>query len=141
MTFQTLPQTLARIDLFAGLPENVIADLVSAGATFTTPPGGTAVTQGSADAGLQVVLEGSAEVEVGGAPRAAIEAGGYFGEISVIDGQGRSATITAGDQGLKTFAISPVNFSRLLDEHPALARSLLRVLCARIRSLEASPAH
>jgi CRP/FNR family cyclic AMP-dependent transcriptional regulator len=56
----------------------------------------------------------------------------------VIDGAGRSATLTAGDQGLKTFAVSPVNFSSLIDKHPALARSLLKALCARIRSLETS---
>ena len=62
--------------------------------------------------------------------------GSYFGEISVIDGAGRSATITAGDEGLKTFTISPLNFMQLVDRHPALARSLLKELCARVRSLE-----
>ena len=42
----------------------VIADLIRAGTTFTTPPGGVAVKQGSTSAGLQVVLEGSANVDV-----------------------------------------------------------------------------
>ena len=57
----------------------------------------------------------------------------------VIDGQGRSATIKAGDEGLKTFAISPLNFSELIDKHPSLAKALLKALCARIRSLEQTP--
>ena len=141
MTYQTLPQTLAGIDLFSGLPEHVLSELVRAGTTFTTPPGGTVVKQGSPDAGLRVILEGSAQVEVAGVERPTIEAGGYFGEISVIDGAGRSATVIAGDQGLKTFAISPINFSRLLDDHHELARSVLKALCARIRTLEGSPTH
>ena len=51
-------------------------------------------------------------------------------------GQGRSATIKAGEEGLKTFAISPLNFSELIDKHPSLAKALLKALCARIRSLE-----
>jgi CRP/FNR family transcriptional regulator, cyclic AMP receptor protein len=140
MAYQTLRQVLAGIDMFSTVPEEVLSDLVSAGATFTTPPGGVVVLQGSPSAGLQVVLDGSAEVEVNGVRRPPVGPGQYFGEISVIDGAGRSATLTAGDQGLKTFAVSPVNFSSLLDKHPALARSLLMALCARIRSLEASDA-
>lgn len=138
MNIQTLPKMLADIDLFHGVADSVLSDLVNVGATFTTRPGGTAVTQGSASAGLQVVLEGNAEVEVNGVRRPSMGPGDYFGEISVIDGTGRSATLTAGDHGLTTFAISPANFSGLIDKHPQLARVLLKALCARIRSLEAS---
>ena len=138
MTYQTLPRMLASIDLFSGTSENVLDELVGAGATIETPPGRTVATQGSSDAGLQVVLEGRADVEVNGAQRPAILPGGYFGEISLIDGGGRSATLTAGKDGLKTFAISQLNFSPLIDKHPELARSLLKALCARIRAVEAS---
>jgi CRP/FNR family transcriptional regulator, cyclic AMP receptor protein len=137
MTYRTLPKILAEIDLFAGVPESVLSELVAVGTTHTIPPGGKVVTQGSSDAGLQVVLEGTANVEVSGVRReAVIGPGEYFGEISVIDGRGRSATLTAGNEGLKTFTVSPLNFSPLIDKHPALARSLLKALCARIRALE-----
>ena len=138
MTSQTLTTMLADIDLFSGVAESVLSDLVGVGATFTTPPGAPVMTQGTASAGLRVVLEGSVEVEVNGLRRPAMGPGDYFGEISVIDGAGGSATLTAGEQGLKTFAISPVNFSELIDKHPGLARSLLKALCARIRLIEGS---
>jgi CRP-like cAMP-binding protein len=114
------------------------ADQTRAAPTFPTPPGGVAVKQGSTSAGLQVVLEGSANVDVSGSPRPPMGPGSYFGEISVIDGAGRSATITAGSEGLKTFAISPLNFSELIDKHPHLSKSVMKALCARIRSLEKS---
>ena len=139
MAYETLPQMLSKIDLLSEVPDSVISDLVAVGTTFQTPPGGTAVTQGSSSAGLQVVLEGEALVEVSGTPRPSMGPGSYFGEISVIDGQGRSATIKAGSEGLKTFAISPLNFSELIDKHPALSKALLKALCARIRSLEKKP--
>ncbi len=138
MTHRSLPKILADIDLFSGVPDSVLSDLVNVGTTFTTPAEGKAVTQGSSSAGLQVVLEGSADVEVNGVRRPAVGPGQYFGEISVIDGGGRSATLIAGDEGLKTFAISPINFSGLIDKHPELARSLLKALCARVRTLEAN---
>jgi CRP-like cAMP-binding protein len=63
--------------------------------------------------------------------------GEYFGDISVIDGLGRSATLTAGDEGLETFTISPLNFWPLVDQHPAIAHTVMRALCARIRKLDA----
>jgi CRP-like cAMP-binding protein len=135
MAYQSLNGVLADTDLFSGLPDDVLREVVAAGSTLTFSPGSTVVTQGSPDAGLQVVLEGAAEVDVNGVKRSGIESGGYFGEISLIDGGPRSATLTAGPDGLKTFAISALNFSPLIDKHPALARALLRVLCARVREL------
>jgi len=141
MAHQTLSESLTDIDLFSGLPEQVISDLVEAGSTIHTPAGHTAVCQGSSDAGLQVVLKGSATVEVNGVTRGSpLGPGDYFGEISVIDGLGRSATLTAGEEGLETFTISPLNFWPLVDRHPSMAHALLRALCARIRALDASAA-
>jgi CRP-like cAMP-binding protein len=114
-----------------------LQEIVDAGSVIDTPAGRTVAAQGSSDAGLQVVLEGSADVEVNGSPRPEILPGEFFGEISLIDGGGRSATVTAGKDGLKTFAISQLNFSPLIDRHPELARSLLKGLCARVRAVEA----
>lgn len=136
MAYESKSKLLSRIDLFSGVPEDVLSDIASAGSTFSTPPHASAVTQGTGSSGLHVIMEGSAEVEVNGSRRLPMGPGDYFGEISVIDGAGRSATIIAGEDGLKTFAISPRNFSGLIDRHPTLARSLLTALCARIRSLE-----
>jgi hypothetical protein len=109
---------LSKINLLAAVPVPVIEELIEAGSIFTIPPGRTVVEQGSTSAGLQVILEGTANVEVGGASRPPMGPGSYFGEISVIDGAGRSATITAGDEGLKTFTISPLNFMQLVDRTP-----------------------
>jgi CRP-like cAMP-binding protein len=134
---QTLSEHLAGIDLFSGLPEKVISDLIEAGSTIHTPAGQTAVCQGSQDAGLQVVLKGSAVVEVNGQRVGEqVGPGEYFGEISVIDGLGRSASLIAGDAGLDTFTISPLNFWPLVDEHPAIAHEVMRALAARVRRLD-----
>ena len=140
MTFLavTLPSTLAKIDLFAQTSESVLQEIADAGSVIDTPAGRVVAAQGSSDAGLQVVLEGSADVEVNGTPRPEILPGDFFGEISLIDGGGRSATVTAGKDGLKTFAISQLSFSPLIDKHPDLARSLLKALCARVRAIESS---
>jgi CRP/FNR family transcriptional regulator, cyclic AMP receptor protein len=138
MSYESVPKFLARIDLFEGLSSDVLSDLVARGTTLTTNPGGHVVEQGSTDAGLQVVLEGSAEVLVNDVPRRSLKPGDYFGEISLIDGQPRSATVVGGPDGLTTFALSALSFQPVVKQNPEVAQTLLKALCARIRSLEAS---
>jgi CRP-like cAMP-binding protein len=96
------------------------------------------VTEGSTDVGLHVILEGTAEVTVHGEARLPMKAGDYFGEISMIDGSPRSATVISGPEGLKTFALSALAFAPML-ERPDVSRVLLKALCARIRAIQ-SPA-
>jgi CRP/FNR family cyclic AMP-dependent transcriptional regulator len=134
----TLRKALAGIDLFAGLSESTLEELVQAGTTFTTNPGRHVVEQGATDAGLQVVLDGTAEVLVNGVARPPLHPGDYFGEISMIDGAARSATVISGPEGLKTFVLSTLAFAPMM-QNPEVASTLLKALCARIRSLEAPP--
>jgi CRP/FNR family transcriptional regulator, cyclic AMP receptor protein len=129
-------QALARIDLFSGLPEDTLSDLVQRGTTFRMEPGRRVVQEGSSDVGLEVILEGTADVSVNGVPRPSMEPGDYFGEISMIDGAPRSATLVAGPDGLTTFRLSSLAFSAVMDD-PAVSRTLLKAMCARIRALEA----
>ena len=60
--------------------------------------------------------------------------GDYFGEMSLIDGKPRSASVVAkGD--LRTLAIPAWNFGRLLDENPDIMKALLVAMSDRIRKL------
>jgi CRP-like cAMP-binding protein len=136
MSHESLPQFLAKIDIFEGLSHDTLSDLIARGTTLTVPPGKHVIEQGAHDAGLQVVLQGSAEVTVNGIERARLELGDYFGEISLIDGLPRSATVVAGPEGLTTFALSSIAFAPVVKENPHVAQALLKALTARIRSLE-----
>jgi CRP-like cAMP-binding protein len=139
MTFQAR-KALGRIELFADLPEDTLDDLVQRGTTFSMGPGERVVTEGAADVGLRVVLEGTADITVNGEARPPLGPGDYFGEISMIDGAPRSATVTSGPEGLTTFALSSLAFAPMI-ERPEVARVLLKALCARIRSIEENAPH
>jgi len=134
----TLRESLNQVDLFDALPESALDEIMSTGTTFTLQPGTTLVIEGSTDAGFQMVKRGSATVSVNGVERGPVGEGGYFGEMSLIDHQGRSATIVAGPEGVETFAVSALAFSSLMDRYPQIARALLPVLTARIRAIEAA---
>jgi CRP-like cAMP-binding protein len=131
-------EALAQVALLTDVPDEVLDDLVQRGTTMRLQPGRVLVQQGNADSGLALILEGSAEVEVNGVHRSSLGEGDYFGEMSLIDGAPRSATVTAGPDGAKTLTISPLTFRETLDAYPGVARSLLVHLVARVRSLEST---
>jgi CRP-like cAMP-binding protein len=75
---------------------------------------------------------------VHGEHRRRIGPGDYFGEISLIDGLPRSATVQVGSDGpMRTLAIFRTDFNELLEDDPTFARALLITLCTRLRSVEA----
>lgn len=141
MASAQLKQILAGIDLFAGLSPAAISQIAESGSTFQSGPGGNVITEGAKESGLRVVLEGTADVTVGGEQRGQIGVGDYVGELSMIDGAPRSATITAGPQGVTTFALSPMAFMPLVRGDGDIAAALLKTLVARLRKVEAATAH
>jgi CRP-like cAMP-binding protein len=141
-----LVAALSGVDLFAGVPAKVIRRIAESGERLVYAAGTTVITEGATvggfaafslpTVGMHVVLEGDARVQVHGVEQGVLGPGSYFGELSLIDGQPRSADVVAGDRGLLTFAISKWTFEKLLEEHPAVAVPMLRVLCARLRAQE-----
>ncbi|MGN6415679.1 cyclic nucleotide-binding domain-containing protein [Flexivirga sp.] len=138
MASAQLKQILAGIDLFAGLSPAAISQIAESGSTFRGGPGSKVITEGAKDSGLRVVLEGSATVSVGDEERGQIGVGDYVGELSMIDGAARSATITAGPEGVETFALSPMAFMPLVRGDGDIAAALLKTLVARLRKVEAA---
>lgn len=133
-----LREALTQVDLFSALPDSALDRLVQGGTTLKLRPGHTLTTQGSLDAGFQLVRAGSVVVSVNGHEVGTLVPGGYFGEMTLIDSGARSATVVTGPEGAETFAVSALTFSSLMDQNPQIARLLLPVLTARIRALEAA---
>ena len=84
-----------------------------------------------------LILDGSDHVEVSASTRARLQPGQYFGEMSLLDGGPRSATVVA-DTPLRLLVIKRRDFSTLLREAPELTQSLLATLSRRVRIAEAS---
>lgn len=66
---------------------------------------------------------------------ARVPAGGFFGELSAIDGRPRSASVVAAEDCVLATA-SPRTFTDLLADHPELARHVLERLAGIIRSCD-----
>jgi CRP/FNR family cyclic AMP-dependent transcriptional regulator len=137
---------LEKVDLFQGLDHKVVRRLAEAGRVESFSPDETVLARGEPVSGwrafspkgveFHVVLTGTATVILNGAHHGDLGPGDYFGELSLIDGEPRSADIVASTDGLTTFAISKWQFEELLEQHPQIAIPMLRVLTARLRAAE-----
>jgi CRP-like cAMP-binding protein len=84
---------------------------------------------------FHLVLSGEVEVSIRGRAVSRLHTGESFGEISMIDGKPRSATVTVVEP-TRTLAIPHQVFDELTAEEPEFTRGLLELLCARIRTAD-----
>jgi CRP/FNR family cyclic AMP-dependent transcriptional regulator len=130
-----LKTRLGGIDLFRGLSKRDLTKLVKSGRVIELADGHEVITEGSGAVGLHLITAGKARVTAGGSVRRTLGVGDYFGEISVLDGQPRSASVEAVGT-LRTFMIHPHVVKSLIEEQPDFARQLLILLCSRLREAE-----
>ncbi len=135
-TEKTVRDQLAAVDLFRGLSKRELKRLVELSERVEHTPGNQIAKEGLGALAFHLVVEGEARVSVGGKSLGTLRPGQYFGEISMIDGRPRSADVEAVG-ALTTIAVPHLVFQRLLDEEPEFARTLLVLLCARLREAQA----
>jgi CRP/FNR family transcriptional regulator, cyclic AMP receptor protein len=93
--------------------------------------------EGETGVGLHVVIEGETSVRVGGRTRRRLGSGAFFGEIALIDGGPRSASVVA-ETPVTTLSIPAWSFRAVLKAQPALALKMLEELCRRLRTADTS---
>jgi pyruvate,water dikinase len=97
---------------------------------------GETVTKEGADAAAFYLIEsGTATVTVGGVFRRTLGPGDHFGEIALIDGRARTATVTA-DSELVCEGITLWDFQPLVQRSPTIAWTLLQTLAGMLRAAE-----
>ena len=135
---RALIEVLGRSQLFQGLSKKEL-ERVLRSADEVDHSVGTEVTQeGKGGVGFHLILSGSATVEQRGRTVRKLGPGDSFGDIALIDGGPRTATVRA-DTPLHTLSIVAWDFKPLLLEHPTIAHKLLLELCRRLREAEARP--
>jgi CRP-like cAMP-binding protein len=126
---------LRRVSLFSECTDEElrrIADLSS----IVEAPTGTIVTQlGTPGDSFFFIVDGRVSVQTPVGTGGTLTPGDFFGEMSLLDGEPRSATVTA-ITDLRMLVVDRAHFWRLLNETPDLVRRILVVLSRRIRRLE-----
>lgn len=135
MNAAELKTWLAATDLFRAMSKRSLGQLVKAGRELRHPDGHEVIVEGAGAVGFHLITSGTALVTSGASVRRTLSVGDYFGEISVIDGRPRSASVQA-QENLTTFVLDASVVKGLIASNPDFARELLIMLCTRLREAE-----
>jgi pyruvate,water dikinase len=98
--------------------------------------GETVIMEGSGGAAFFIIDSGQATVSKKGVNVATLGPGDYFGEIALIDGGPRSATVTAATE-LVCHGLTFWEFRPLVEANGAIGWKLLQALAKRLRAADA----
>jgi CRP-like cAMP-binding protein len=100
-----------------------------------TPAGQVLARAGEPGDHFFFIIDGAARVEVPPQSHHGVGPGEFFGEMSLLDGGPRSATVLA-DTPVRLLVVHRRDFWKLLKEAPALAEQILVTLSQRVRRAE-----
>jgi CRP/FNR family transcriptional regulator, cyclic AMP receptor protein len=124
---------LGRVPLFEGISDESMRRLTGVAGEVSFSDGQFIVRQGQVGTGLYVILRGAARVIKGSDELAELGEGDFFGELSVIDQQPRTASVQSVG-GTTCLAVASWDLLDLLASDSALSLNLIRGLAQRIRS-------
>jgi len=131
-------KALRRVPLLSGLSTKDLEHVLEIGKDQEFVPGLAIVTAGDRAKDFYLLLAGKARLTVPGRRTATLGPGDYFGEMSVLDGGPRSATIVA-QTLVSCLRIGRSDFLKLLDAHGSIGRKILVEMSKRVRAAEKPP--
>lgn len=128
------------IPLFAGLNNEQLAYLESLAHPFTYPKNSLIITQGEHSQSLYIVIEGRLKVIASDADGrqtllAFLNKNDFFGEMSLLDGQPRSATVMPTEPS-KVLCLTLDGFEKFIERYPDTLLPMLKALALRLRTLD-----
>lgn len=97
--------------------------------------GATIFEEGAPSGTMRVVRTGEVNVLVNGAVVETVGPGGVIGEMALIDGSDRSATVVA-HTDCSLISVDPEHFQRLVRQNPAFALTIMRIMADRLRRMD-----
>jgi CRP/FNR family transcriptional regulator, cyclic AMP receptor protein len=123
---------LRKVPLFAGLDTRELDEVAGSMKERRFSAGDTVTQEGAGGAGFFIIEEGTADVTVDGQPRPSLGPGDYFGEIALLTGSDRTATITA-TTDMVCWGMTAWDFRPLVESNSAIAWNLLTAMADRLK--------
>jgi len=127
-------EMLRNCAFLSGAPERMLADLAATAGIIRVPGGEDIVRTGEEGSTMYIIASGEVHVHEGDVSRAVLGEGEVFGEMSVLDSEVRSATVTTrGDAML--LSLERDDLFAALAEHPECFQGILRAVLGREREI------
>ena len=128
-------QLIRTIGLFSGCTIDELHEVAAIADEIDLRAGKLLTTEDTDGREFVVIIEGQAEVAKHGEVVATIGPGDYFGEIALIDGGPRSATIVAATD-LVCYGLTFWEFRPLVEGNGSIGWKLLQALAKRLRAAD-----
>jgi CRP/FNR family cyclic AMP-dependent transcriptional regulator len=126
---------MAKVDLFEGLTKPQLAKVAALAKPLEFGANETITEEATPGGRFHVIERGTAKVVANGRTRASLGPGDSFGELSLIDGEPRSASVIALEP-MRTWSIAEWNFRPLLKAQGPICYKLLVKLTRRLRAAQ-----
>jgi CRP/FNR family transcriptional regulator, cyclic AMP receptor protein len=130
---------LKRVPLFARLGNRELERLGQLADEVEVGMDKVLTQQGAPAHEFFIVLDGRLTVLDGRTPIATLGPGDFFGEIALLDGRPRTATVRA-DGITRLLVVGHREFHALMDEFPSVRTAVLEALADRLRKMEPNTA-
>jgi CRP-like cAMP-binding protein len=131
-------EALARVPLFSGLSSRHLRRLADSMQEVRYMEGASVVKEGDEGDSFFIILQGEAKVVgPGGREVNRLRPGDFFGEISLLDGGARTATVVT-ETPMTMLELKRSEFLRMVEDEPDVAVKLLSHTAALLRSVERS---
>jgi CRP/FNR family transcriptional regulator, cyclic AMP receptor protein len=131
-------QLLSKVPLFAECNQKELSRIASLADEIEVDKGTVLTKEGMPGRECFVVSEGKAKCLIRGKRMATYTAGDVFGEMSLLDNEPRSATITA-ESDMVLFVVDARSFWGLCEEAPTVTRKIMKAIAQRLRRVEKAP--
>jgi CRP-like cAMP-binding protein len=122
---------LKRVALFERCSKRDLGKIGSLAREIEYPAGTLVVREGEPGSELFIIIEGEVDVRSGARKVATLPAGNYFGEIALITGSPRTASVTTGTP-VRALVIRGGDFRKLLQDSPELQFKVLQEVGRRV---------
>jgi len=124
---------LSHVPLFSDCSKRDLQTVARVVRTIPHKKGTVIAREGDPGVGLFVIMDGTAQVSIGGKKRVNLGPGDFFGEIALLDGGPRTATVTA-TSDVQLLGLTEWVFRGLMVEHPSIALKTLQQMAGRLRA-------
>jgi CRP-like cAMP-binding protein len=125
---------LRTVPFFEGLTPEDLDRLARIGRKRRFAAGESIVVEGQIGGGLFIILSGSATLHAGGKTHT-LGPGQFFGEMALLAGKPRSATVTAAEP-VEAMTLETMYFRPFLIKNPSVAVTILEVVADRLREVQ-----
>ena len=132
-----IAKQLQTVPLFSGLSKKELGAIAGIVKEVHASSGDVLATEGEHGVGFFLIVDGTARVVLNGRTKRRLGAGDTFGEIALLDGGPRTATVVA-ETDMTLLGLTAWAFKGVLAEYPSITLKLLEEVASRLRTASSS---